>query len=231
MSLLSTLGHATGLWGGAAGEDPYKKYEAMYAGIKPPTNEDIQSLYQQQAPQGRAAQMTALQGYQDIAAGGGLTAADVARNQEMLAQTQGAEAAGRRATLSSMAARGMAGGGSEMAANLAGQQAMSEANALRGAGTAALGQQARMQALGGMAGLGQGIRAGDIEQAQAADAIRNFNFMNQMARAQGMSGAYPGQAAAQAGQAQQAGTFLGNLIGGGADIGASMMGVKKKPAV
>jgi hypothetical protein len=112
----------------------------------------------------------------------GMSAIDRAALSEIQNQIASQEQGAREAILQNMAQRGMSGSGAELAAQLqANQQASQNAN-LAGMQQAGQSQQARMQALQNMANLGGQIETTDFErqarQAQAQDAINQFNVQN-----------------------------------------------------
>lgn len=221
-NFFDSIGGATGLWGKAPGMDPYKKYENLYGDIPLPDNADIEKQYQQQAPEGRAAQMAALQGFTDLSKTG-QTAQDVAANSQMLQRVQGAQAAANKAAQANAASRGMASGGGALASNLANASDSSQIANLASVSNAANAQNARMAALGGLQNTGSSVRQGDINQAAAANEIRNFNFKNALAKAAGQSGAYSGQAESELERSKKAERTIGNMFSGGAQIAAAAM--------
>ena len=215
MSLLGSVGQATGLWGGGggsgAGTDIYKQFLSQVQGVGAPTNEDIQKQYSQQSPEGRKAQMQALQGLSDISKTG-MTAQDVENNAKMMQRTQGALAGANKATQANMAARGMSGGGASLAAKLSNASNADQIGNLAGVSNAANAQASRMNALQGMMSGGGAVRSGDIDQANAADQIRNFNFQNQMQKMGVMGQGISGLSQAQQGGAERSARFLGGII-------------------
>jgi hypothetical protein len=133
-------------------------------------------------PRLKEAQMAALAQMQGIGAGGGMTDAEraqMARTQSEVAQ---ADRGRRDAILQNMRARGMAGSGSEMLAQLASSQAATDRAAQQGLDINGMAQQralAALQQAGAMAG---GMRSQgfgeDSARAQAADAVARFNAAN-----------------------------------------------------
>jgi len=134
--------------------------------------------------QARQAQLGVLGEFQDLSQTG-LTAIDRAALAEIQNQIATQERGQREAILQNMAQRGLAGSGTELAANLlAGQSAAQRASQM-GMDQAAQAQQARLQALGNVAQLGRGLEETDFEratrQAQASDVINQFNTQNKIA--------------------------------------------------
>jgi hypothetical protein len=131
--------------------------------------------------QARQAQLDVLGEYQDLSQTG-LTAVDRAALTDIQNQIATQERGQREAILQNMAQRGLAGSGTELAANLlAGQSAAQRASQM-GMDQASQAQQARLQALGNVAQLGRGLEETDFEraarQAQASDVINQFNVQN-----------------------------------------------------
>lgn len=180
-------------------EQALSDIEARYAGINIPDIEaqklalqqliyggDIGSAYRgiTEDPTLRAAQMGALQKYQDITAQGGLTAEDRARLAMINQQAAQQEQAQRQAIMANMQARGMGGSGAELAAQLAAQQGGAQTRAMGGWDTARAAEQRALQAIASQAQLGGQIRGQDYgiasNRASALDAINRFNQMNRM---------------------------------------------------
>jgi hypothetical protein len=133
--------------------------------------------------QARQAQLDVLGEYQDLSQTG-LTAVDRAALAEIQNQIATQERGQREAILQNMAQRGLAGSGTELAANLlAGQSAAQRASQM-GMDQASQAQQARIQALSNVAQMGQGLEETDFEraarQAQASDVINQFNTQNKI---------------------------------------------------
>jgi len=141
--------------------------------------------------QARQAQLDVLGEYQDLSQTG-LTAVDRAALAEIQNQIATQERGQREAILQNMAQRGLAGSGTELAANLlAGQSAAQRASQM-GMDQAAQAQQARLQALGNVAQMGQGLEETDFQraarQAEASDVINQFNVQNKnVAQAQNLA--------------------------------------------
>ena len=213
MGFLDTIGSATGLWnsggagvGTAAGGVDYAK------GLNPTDNQEVIKQYGEQSVQDRAAQQKALEAMQKKAEQGGMTAQDMADQQKVMSQLNQQEAAGRAANKSSMAQRGLTGGGNELAANLAGQQATSQSAALQGAGSAANAQQRALEAMGQTASQAQAMGASDINSANASNQIKNFNYQNQLQKSAALNGANQISVGAEQGNANRGAGFISGII-------------------
>jgi hypothetical protein len=141
--------------------------------------------------QARQAQLDVLGEYQDLSQTG-LTAVDRAALTDIQNQIATQERGQREAILQNMAQRGMSGSGTELAANLLAGQSASQRASQMGMDQAAQAQQARLQALGNVAQMGQGLEQADYEraarQAQAGDVINQFNTQNKIsAQAQNLA--------------------------------------------
>jgi len=141
--------------------------------------------------QARQAQLDVLGEYQDLSQTG-LTAVDRAALTDIQNQIATQERGQREAILQNMAQRGLAGSGTELAANLlAGQSAAQRASQM-GMDQASQAQQARLQALGNVARMGQGLEETDfqraVREAEASDVINQFNTQNKIsAQAQNLA--------------------------------------------
>ncbi len=126
--------------------------------------------------------MQALAKLQQIGNQGGLTSVDRAQLNQIQNQVSNQSAANRAATLQSMAQRGMAGSGAELATELAGNAAQTQSAADQGFNVAAQAQQRALQAIqqaGSMGGQIENTQFGEAAQkAQAQDAINRFNAQN-----------------------------------------------------
>jgi hypothetical protein len=121
-----------------------------------------------------------------------LTAVDRAALTDIQNQIATQERGQREAILQNMAQRGLSGSGTELAANLLAGQSASQRASQMGMDQAAQAQQARLQALGNVAQMGQGLEQADYEraarQAQAGDVINQFNTQNKIsAQAQNLA--------------------------------------------
>jgi hypothetical protein len=141
--------------------------------------------------QARQAQLDVLGEYQDLSQTG-LSAIDRAALSEIQNQIATQERGQREAILQNMAQRGLSGSGTELASNLLAGQSASQRASQMGMDQAAQAQQARLQALGNVAQMGQGLEQADYEraarQAQASDVINQFNTQNKIsAQAQNLA--------------------------------------------
>lgn len=132
-------------------------------------------------PNLRQAQLEALTSLQRIGEGGGMTAMDRARLNDIQRSVAQAERGSRGAIQQSMGRRGMGGSGLELAAQLQNQQAGADRAAREALGVEAQAQQRALEALqqrGGMAGR---MESEDFrraaQRAEAADTIAKFNAM------------------------------------------------------
>lgn len=128
------------------------------------------------------AQMSALQSLQQQGQGG-LTATDRMNLMNINNQTEGDANASSNAIMQNMAARGMGGGGAELAARLMASQGAANRGAQTGMNVAAQSQQNALNALAQAGSLGGQIQAQQFgekaQQAQAQDSISKFNAANQ----------------------------------------------------
>jgi hypothetical protein len=141
--------------------------------------------------QARQAQLGVLGEYQDLSQTG-LSAVDRAALTDIQNQIATQERGQREAILQNMAQRGLSGSGTELAANLLAGQSASQRASQMGMDQAAQAQQARLQALGNVAQMGQGLEETDFQraarQAQASDVINQFNVQNKnVAQAQNLA--------------------------------------------
>jgi len=133
-------------------------------------------------PQTRAAQMSALSQYMDIANAGGLDAQSKLALQEAIdaanTQSQGAQGA----IMKSAQAEGQGGGDFALTQRAIAAQGASNNAATQGLQTAAMAEANREAALNAMANIGGGINASDYSQAaQKASAQNTINATNQAA--------------------------------------------------
>lgn len=133
------------------------------------------------SPQLLQAQLGALSQLQQLGQGG-LTAQE--RNVLMTVANQvgGAQAAANKAIMANMAARGMAGSGAELAAELSAGQGAANTAAQQGSNIAAQGQQNALAAMMNAGQLGGNIQQQQFGQqaavGQAQNAINQFNTAN-----------------------------------------------------
>lgn len=197
-------------------------------------------------PSTRAAQLDALTQLRDQYRSGGLDAMTRAQLAEIQGQnTQMAQGA-QQAVLQDASRRGqLRSNASLSAAQLAGQQ-QAQRSATQSVQAQGIGQQNRMNAIHGAAGLAGNIRGQDYERAAAQDAVARFNasqrqgaqqasFGNSLARQQGVAGAAGAQADhknADAQRTQRMWGGLGRAVGGVGDAvftgGTSLFGAGAK---
>lgn len=112
---------------------------------------------------------------ENIMNGGGYTAADRAQqvaNQQMVGQQMNGA---NQAALANLAARGMAGGGSELAARLSASQGATTANVMGNAAIQQAAMQRLMQATGMHGQLGLAADSQELARRQAIDAYNRAN--------------------------------------------------------
>lgn len=131
------------------------------------------------------AQTAALTSLQKIATSGGLTPTDRAQLQDINNQVNSQNAGRQGAIQQQMQSQGIAGSGSDIAARLAAGQTANETAGQNAVQVGANAQQRALQALqasGQLGGQIQGEQFGEqAQQAQAQDAIDQFNAQNQTA--------------------------------------------------
>jgi len=126
----------------------------------------------------REAQMNALKSLQEVGKAG-LTAEDRAQVNQLRREVAREEQAKQAQILQSMAQRGAAGSGMELAARLSSAQASADRAAQESDRLAASALQRQLQAVAQSGQLGGGIRGQDFgEQAQKASAIDAINMFN-----------------------------------------------------
>jgi hypothetical protein len=136
----------------------------------------------QQDPETKAAQMAALQGLQDITSGGGMTAMDRQKLNQIATEEATRSRGAREAIMQQAQARGAGGSGMDILAQLQNQQESANRASSRDIDVAAMAQQRALEALqqqGQLAGqIGQqGFQQG-AQRAQAQDEISKFNAQN-----------------------------------------------------
>jgi hypothetical protein len=135
-------------------------------------------------PKLRQAQMAALQQYTQ-AGQTGQTAQDQLNNLKMQNQINADNRSRQASILQGAQARGEAGSGASLAAQLQASQGDANLASEQGLQLAAQANQARMNALGQQAGLGSQLRSQDFgvnqAKANAADQFQRFNVQNQQA--------------------------------------------------
>jgi hypothetical protein len=140
---------------------------------------DVVSELENLDPRLRQAQMQALSQIAGVAEEGGLTPADMAMQRELAREVESAAQARDAAILQDMAQRGVAGSGMELAARLRGAQGATERMASEDDKLLAQALNRQMQASQQAANMAGNVRGADVGEAQAMDAIRRFNLMNQ----------------------------------------------------
>jgi hypothetical protein len=130
-------------------------------------------------PQLKAAQMQALDALSNISDAGGLTLTDRANLNRIGSDLARRESAGRASISENMAARGIGGGGAEVAMQLANQQASADRASQRGMDVAGMAQQRALDAIMRQGQLAGNMSGQDWEQryraAQARDEIARYN--------------------------------------------------------
>lgn len=143
--------------------------------------QSVLNSYQKSQP-AMQAQMQALAQLQAISKAGGLTPTDMAQLNQAMTQVNNQEQSNRNAITQQYAQRGMAGSGTQLASELAGNQAATQAASTQGFNVAAQAQQRALQAIQGAGQLGQGIETQNFGEAQgqaaAQNAINQFNTAN-----------------------------------------------------
>lgn len=184
------------------------------------------------------AQMHALSKMQEMEQGGGFTLEDKAALNQIQNQLARKESAGRGAITENMAARGVGGGGAELAMQLSNQQGSAERANQAGMDIAGQAQRRYFDSI-----LARGRMAGDMRgqdfsersrAAEARDAMNRYNadarsranyhnlglgqqhFDNQMKRAAGQAG----MSEALAGMHQKSGQRLANTFSAAGQAGA-----------
>jgi hypothetical protein len=144
-------------------------------------------------PRLKQAQMDALMQMQGIAASGGMTAADTANLSKIQSQSAQADKGRREAILQNMAARGMAGSGNELLAQLQSSQAATDRQSQEGLDIAGMAQRRALEAMMQGGQLGGSIRGQEFGEqarvAEAQDSINRFNAANQNSANQYNAGA------------------------------------------
>lgn len=133
-------------------------------------------------PRLKQAQMTALASLQQQGQGG-LTDAEKSALIGINNNASGNAQAASQAVMQQMAARGMGGGGAQLAAQLAAAQGAANQSATAGQSMAGLAQQNALAAMANAGNLGSTMQSQSFNQqaaqAQAQDAINRFNAANQ----------------------------------------------------
>lgn len=143
--------------------------------------QSVLNSYQQSQP-AMQAQLGALKQLQAIASAGGLTPQDMAQLNQAETQVNNQEQSNRGAITQNYAQRGMAGSGTQLAAELAGNQAATQAASTQGFNVAAQAQARALAAIQSAGSMGNSIENQNFGEAstkaQAQNAINNFNTAN-----------------------------------------------------
>lgn len=138
-------------------------------------------------PRLQQAQMDALQTLSDLGETG-LTPGEAAALRQIRRQSASEEQARQGAILQEMQRRGVAGGGSELAARLQSAQSSADRMSQEGDRLAQMAQQRALQSISQAGELGGNIRRQEFSEqadiARAADQISRFNTANQLAMQQ-----------------------------------------------
>lgn len=130
-------------------------------------------------PATREAQMQALEELANVYRNGGMNLTDRANLAGIQSKTAQAERSARAGIADSMAARGISGGGSELAMNLAAQQGAAQRASTGGLEVAADAQKRALDAMLARGKMGGDIRGQDFSEkaraADAADSIARYN--------------------------------------------------------
>jgi len=131
----------------------------------------------------RQAQLSALSSLKQVGQMG-LTPEDRAALYDIRSQVAQQDKARQDAIIQNLAARGMAGGGAELAQRLASAQAAAETQAKMGSDLASQAFAKRLQAVAQSGSLGGQIRSQDFDEAsqraRAEDVINQFNIQNRL---------------------------------------------------
>jgi hypothetical protein len=157
--------------------DPVQAAQAQLALAGPSAMEGVST-----DPRLKEHQLASLSALDELAAGGGMTAADKANLNRVQTDVAQADRGRREAILQNMAARGMGGSGNELLAQLQSSQAATDRANQTGLDISGMAQQRALDAMLGGGQLAGSIRGQDFgEQAQIAaaqDAISKFNAAN-----------------------------------------------------
>lgn len=136
------------------------------------------------SPQLAAAQASALQQMGNLA-NGGMNATDMQNLMQIRNQSMGQANSMNAGVMSNLAQRGLAGGGAQLAAQLANNQNQANMAGQQSLGVASNAQQRALQALGSYGNMAQSQQAQQFGQqaqaAQAQNAINQFNTQNRQA--------------------------------------------------
>lgn len=173
----------------------------------------------------RTAQLAAVQELARRGREGGMTLEDRVAYSQAADQTAQRARGAREAVMQNMAARGMSGSGSELAAQLANEQGAAQANATAGAQAASDSRTRALQALvqgGQMAGSTRGQDFTEASgKAQAQDSINKFNASQRLQRGGMVANVRFGNAAAYDADANRWSNMGGGLGSAAGAFGAS----------
>lgn len=135
-------------------------------------------------PAYKASQMKALDELESIGSSGGMRLSDTAALNEVMGKINSSNRGSREAILANARDRGVAGGGSELAAQLEAQQSSAQNANQAGTNIAAMAQDRALNAImsgGELAGKIRGQEYGEkSDAARAADEISRFNTANRV---------------------------------------------------
>lgn len=205
---LGALGEmAGGIFGGSGDAKRQRQIlEQALAELKGTNAEAGGSAYTSD-PEMLAALAAMRKGYEQ----GGMTQADKLAQQQAMQESARAERGREGALMQNMAARGMGGGGAELAARLANQQQATDAQWGAGAHQAGLAQQRALESLRGWSGLAS-------QRAGARDAIAQFNASQRLNKAGMVAGQANKNASyygSEAERKRKQGAAIGGMAGSG----------------
>lgn len=241
MGIFSDIGGGIGeLFGGSEQSRLANEYAKHGADWLASSNPDIAvqtlgpSAFQSLSvdPATRDAEMSALGGYKDIIAGGGLDAMDRAKLAQIQSTQAGQTNAAEAGLREDAARRGQAT--SNAAAQRAAVAAGADRAAAQGTDVAAQAEANRRAALGQYGQMAAGIHGQDYgeaaNRAQAADTTNRLNWQNKQQQLQqnfgnrlGLSGAYGNLSGIQRGNAAQASQMYGSAGAQFGDAGDKIM--------
>lgn len=162
--------------------DQFKSAGVLHPQLEQVINQQFSEVAgMQEAANARSPQVQALAQIAERARGG-LGAEDIAAMNQARDAANAANQGRLGSIQQSYAARGLGGGGAELAASLASAQQAANQQSNEGANIAALASQRGLQAVQGLASMGGALRAQDYQQnlakAEAQDKLNQFNTMN-----------------------------------------------------
>lgn len=185
---MGLLGDVFNMFGGSGDEDKARAlWDQLQAEAGPSAMAGVT-----EDPTLRNDQMSSLSALRSIASNSGLRPEDKIAYQQVTDRANQNERANRAAIFQNLAARGMTGGGQELAQQLSNQQGQATTNSMMGSEMAADANKRALQAIvqsGQMAG---GIRQQDFgvksAKAQAEDAMAQFNAGQRLRKTAGQTG-------------------------------------------